>query len=128
MGRHILFWFALVLVGIANGVLREYTYGPFTGDLAAHQISTATAMFFTWLAYRPLWDRRPLFDETNTWIVGICWLVLTVAFEFGFGHWVVGHPWESLLRDYDVTAGRIWPVFLLWITCLPRLMLWRDSR
>lgn len=118
----------LVFVGVANGVLREYTYGPFVGDLTAHQISTVTAVFFAWLAYRPFWDRWPLYDEAGAWTVGGVWLVLTVAFEFSFGHWVAGHSWQALLGDYDIPSGRIWPIFLLWIAVLPRVMLWHDFR
>jgi len=128
MGRHLLFWFALMVVGIGNGVLREYTYGPFIGDLTAHQISTATAILFAWLAYRPFWDRNPLFLESNTWIVGGIWLLMTVVFEFSFGHDVAGHTWQTLIADYDMTFGRIWPLFLVWIAVMPRFMLWRDSR
>jgi hypothetical protein len=33
---------------------------------------------------------------------------MTVAFEFGFGHWVDGDSWSELLENYDVTAGKVW--------------------
>jgi hypothetical protein len=34
--------------------------------------------------------------------VGVLWLVLTVAFEFGVGHFVFGRSWESLGEDYNI--------------------------
>ena len=49
------------------------------------------------------------------------WLVMTVAFEFLFGHYVTGHSWTWLLRDYDLSAGRVWLVLLVWITVSPFL-------
>jgi len=36
------------------------------------------------------------------------WLLLTLAFEFGFGHYVFGKPWSVLLADYRLDQGRIW--------------------
>jgi hypothetical protein len=35
-------------------------------------------------------------------LIGILWLVLTVAFEFSFGHFVFGRSWEGLASDYNI--------------------------
>jgi hypothetical protein len=51
--------------------------------------------------------------------VGFIWLGLTVAFEFIFGHYVVGHSWSELLTDYNILTGRLWIVVLIWITIAP---------
>jgi hypothetical protein len=47
------------------------------------------------------------------------WLAMTVVFEFGFGHFIVGNPWRRLLHDYNVLQGRVWGLFVLWITVAP---------
>jgi hypothetical protein len=39
--------------------------------------------------------------------IGFMWLGLTVALEFLFFHYVMGHPWSRLLHDYNVFAGRV---------------------
>jgi hypothetical protein len=52
-------------------------------------------------------------------VPGILWGVLTVAFEFGFGHYVSGLGWDVLLADYDVRAGRLWPLVLLATVAAP---------
>jgi hypothetical protein len=44
---------------------------------------------------------------------------MTVMFEFGFGHYVAGHPWEKLFADYNVLEGRVWSIFLVWVAVLP---------
>jgi hypothetical protein len=51
--------------------------------------------------------------------VGVLWLALTLAFEFGFGHFVEHQTWTELLADYDVFGGRIWVLVLLTTTTAP---------
>jgi len=49
------------------------------------------------------------------------WLVLTLAFEFLFGHYVGGHSWRSLLDDYDLLSGRLWVLVPAWLAVAPYL-------
>jgi hypothetical protein len=119
MLRHILFWFILMIIGIANGVLRGTTYGKVMSDLAAHQLSTVTGILLTGLAVWILWKYNPLDTTSEAWIVGGVWLLLTVLFEFGFGHYVAGHSWSALLADYNLFKGRVWVLFLGWIAMMP---------
>lgn len=117
---YLAFWFVLMLLAIANGTLRQYTYGKFVSELHAHQLSTLTGMLLfgcaVWL-FATAW-RSP--DAPRQAVaIGIVWLFLTLAFECLFGRFVVGHSWQRLLRDYDLLAGRVWVVFLLWLTMLP---------
>jgi hypothetical protein len=49
------------------------------------------------------------------------WLGLTLAFEFGFGRLVAKQSWEQLLADYNVAAGRTWPLVLAWLATGPEL-------
>jgi hypothetical protein len=41
--------------------------------------------------------------------------MLTVLFEFGFGHYLDADSWEELLKNYDLTEGNLWMLILLWI-------------
>lgn len=119
--RHLLFWFVLMLVAIANGTLREWLMGPGLTELAAHQLSTLTGILSTGLAvwlFSRVW---PLISPSQAWLVGCCWLLFTLLFEFTFGHFVAGHPWARLLHDYNLAAGRVWPLFLLWVAIMPYL-------
>jgi len=119
MLKYVLAWIPMVLIAIANGALREATYGKLMSELQAHQISTLSGLLlfsaYIWIVIRT-W--RP--DTSKQAItVGLIWLVLTVAFEFLFGHYVVGHPWSKLLYDYNVFSGRVWVVVLIWVTVAP---------
>lgn len=119
IAKYLLVWILLALVAIANGILRQGTYGKFVPELAAHQVSTVTAILLTgtaiWVANR-VW---PIESASQAMIIGACWLLMTIAFEFGFGHYVAGHPWARLFADYNLLAGRVWLFFLVWIAIAP---------
>ena len=53
--------------------------------------------------------------------VGVFWLVLTLAFEFGFGRLVQRRSWPQLLEAYTFQGGNIWPVVLV-VTLLAPLL------
>jgi len=116
---YLLVWLLLAVVATANGVIREATYGKAMPDLAAHQLSTVTAIlasgFVVWACNR-FW---PIESSAQAMLIGALWLMMTVAFEFGFGHYVAGHSWEHLLGDYNLLQGRVWSLFLIWIVVLP---------
>ena len=39
-----------------------------------------------------------------------------------FFHFAMGVPWETLLADYNIFAGRLWLVVLLTTLCGPALI------
>jgi len=61
----------------------------------------------------------PIESTSQALIIGGCWLVMTVVFEFGFGHYIAGHSWEKLTADYNLLEGRAWPLFLIWVAIMP---------
>lgn len=50
--------------------------------------------------------------------------MLTVAFELGFGHFVVGRSWESLGEDYNVPKGGLLPCGLVVLALSPVVAAW----
>ena len=112
-------WLGAALIGIANGILREATYGKRLGDRAGHQVSGATAIAAFAAYFTALENRRPLRSDREAVEVGLQWLAMTVAFEFTFGRLVAKQSWDELLSDYDVRAGRTWPFVLAWIAAGP---------
>ena len=64
----------------------------------------------------------PLADVGVALRVGLAWLVMTIAFEFGFGHYVAGHSWQRLWADYDLRRGRVWGLFVAWLALVPPLV------
>jgi hypothetical protein len=121
-GRWTIAWLGGSALGIANGALRELFYKNSVGDLPAHYISTATLIVLLALYIWMLERRWPLPSQEETARVGLTWLILTASFDFGFGHFVAGKPWAVLAKDYDITAGRVWILILIWIAVAPTAM------
>jgi hypothetical protein len=117
--KYLLFWLVLAIVAIANGVIRQTTYGKVVPELAAHQISTIVAILTTGAVVWGLSRIWPLDSSSQAWTIGILWLLLTIVFEFGFGHFVAGHSWARLLADYNLLNGRVWLLFLIWVAVMP---------
>ena len=117
--KYFLAWFPLVVLGLLNATIRQVVYARYVSELQAHQISTLTICIlvgiYTW-ALSSLWKLSSLSQAIG---VGLMWMVLTIAFEFGFGHYVVGDSWGSLLRAYNVLEGRVWGLFILWVGLAP---------
>lgn len=117
--RYLLCWFLLAIVAIANGVLRDATYGKRISELSAHQVSTLTGILLTGLVVWGLNRIWPIESSSQALLIGVSWLIATLIFEFMFGLFVAGHPWSKLLADYNLLEGRVWLLFLTWITVMP---------
>jgi len=114
-------WVPMVLIAIVNGALREAWYGPYLGELRAHQVSTLTAVLLFGLYIGALTYIWPLTASVQAVTIGVIWLALTVGFEMLFGHYVLGHPWGRLLHDSNIFTGRVWIAVPLWITVAPAI-------
>ena len=111
--RAILIWFAILILASINGAVRDLLVAPRTGDLVARAISTIIlCLLIAVVAWRSIGWVGPR-NIRAALEIGIVWLVLTLTFEFGFGHFVFGKPWAELLADYDVRRGRIWVLVLI---------------
>lgn len=122
MARSLAVWLLLVAAAIGNGALRELAVVPRLGEATSHGVSTVllaafiavvTLVAIGWLAPATL---------TDAIRIGMLWLALTLAFEFGFGHWIAGDSWRALLDDYNVRSGRIWVLIPLVTALAPAAM------
>ena len=110
--RALLAWFGLLLTAFANATVRELALAPRVGESLAHAVSSLTLaaaiLVLSWFAIA--WIGPSTASEA--WAIGVVWLLLTLAFELGAGHYVFGQPWSRLWADYDVLRGRLWIVVL----------------
>jgi len=118
--RSLMIWCGILMLAIANGVLRESVLVPVLGAPAALMLSGALlSLLIIGVAYLSLpWltIRRPM----QLWVVGFGWLALTLAFEFSFGA-CQGKTWPELLDAYTFKGGNIWVVVLAVTALAPRL-------
>jgi hypothetical protein len=119
--KALLLWLAILLLAILNGALRQAVlipaFGPFAGLIASGLLLSAL-IFAVAFAAVPWYGPLP---SPRWWLVGALWLLLTVAFEFGFGRLVEQRPWPELLEAYTFRGGNIWPLVLLAAFVSPRL-------
>jgi hypothetical protein len=106
--KAILIWFVLMVLAILNGTVRLKLIIPNTGLTAGLAISTVMLciliLLATWVGIRWLGPT----NASHALGIGLLWLVMTLGFEFGAGHFLFKKPWSELLMDYDITQGRIW--------------------
>ena len=119
MWKYLAVWFALLLVSVANGAMRDFTYGKHIDALSAHQISCVTGILLLGIVIRWFIRRYPPASGRQAMLIGVFWLALTVAFEFLFFHYIGGHPWSELWASYDVLHGQMWLFVLLWVALAP---------
>lgn len=121
--RALLVWLLLLVLAIGGAAFREGVLAPRIGGDAAHVVGTVVvvAVFLVVVALTAGWI-VPSMDAGRLLRLGVGWTVLTVAFEFVFGRYVMGHPWSRLLQDYNVFAGRIWILVLLTLLVGPWLI------
>lgn len=117
--RYVCAWFILMIAAMGNGLMREAWFKDVLGDLHAHQASTLTLIILLGAIVWVMQREWPLPSRTLAWRVGFIWLGMTLAFETLFGHYVAGHSWERVFAEYDLVAGRVWLLVLVWILFAP---------
>jgi hypothetical protein len=114
-------WVFLVLLAILNGTVREKVLVPLLGTqwaLPLSGISLSVLILVTTLLLLPFLG---VLSSSQYWLVGGMWLLLTVLFEFLFGHYVMGDPWTKLLEAYNILKGNLWVLVLLVTAAAPYL-------
>lgn len=104
-------WVGILVLAVANGVLRESVFVPNFGSWSALVLSgLLLSALIVGVAYfsLPWLNTRSL---RVLCIIGVGWLLLTLAFEFSFGLWQ-GKSLNDLFAAYTFKDGNIWPVVL----------------
>jgi hypothetical protein len=111
-------WLLMPVIGIVNGAFRVMAYQETLGNALAHQLSCLTGILlfglYVWFINR----RWPFASGKQALIVGLTWMILTIAFELGFGM-LMGNSFSALVADYNVLAGHLWPLVLFTIGFAP---------
>lgn len=127
IGRATAIWFAILACAFTNGALRELFIAPRTGAEVAHVVSTlilaSVIVLIAWLSVN--WIAPG--SLARAYAVGAFWVVLTLAFEFGAGHWLMHKPWSELLHDYNILAGRVWVAIPIVTALAPAWAFWDRS-
>jgi len=109
--KALVIWVGILVLAVANGAVRETVLIPAFGTPAALVLSgLLLSVLIIGVAFLSIpWLQ--IFRPVQLWVVGLGWLVLTLAFEFSFGIWQ-GKSWPELFEAYTFKDGNIWPVVL----------------
>lgn len=118
--KALLIWFAIMVLAMVNGLLRESVLVPIfgavpgmalSGVLLSGLILVVTYLFLPWFGTR---------DRGRFILIGLIWLLLTLVFEFSFGV-LRGQTPAEMLHAYTFAGGNIWPIVLLMTAIAPWL-------
>ena len=115
-------WVLMAIAAIVNGGLRDRVIAKVIGDNIALPLSGVSLsiiiliiVYFTIAAFGTI-------SGTTYRMIGLFWLMITVIFEFGFGHYIGGRPWSELLQVLNITTGNLFLLVLIVTTLSPWLV------
>lgn len=114
-------WLLIVFAAIINGVVRELLFTPLLGAEMSLPLSglTLSALVLV-ISYGTL----AIFGKVKTGVyvfMGLFWLVLTLAFEYLFGHFVLGKHWQEINQVFNLMEGNLFSVVLIVTAASPWL-------
>jgi hypothetical protein len=119
--RALLAWAIMAVAMSLNGIFRVKVLIPQWGEVWAGIASAASGIALIQLIARQAMQSELPPSPRQRFGVALLWLVLTVAFEFTFGHYVDAKPWSELLANYNLMAGHLWPIVLASLGMAPFL-------
>ena len=124
--KSLLVWVCFIPVAILNGGLREHVLARALGEKWALPLSgiilSACIFLITWLL---LPRTVKALSSKDSLRIGICWVFLTIAFEFVSGL-AGGSTITELLAAYNPLTGNLW-LLVLATTLLSPVMAGRIS-
>lgn len=106
-------WFILAVSAIVVATFRVGVLLPPFGEQTAHQVGTLLYLIVQFFIIYFFIKKLKLKEIKTLLGIGIFWVVITIMFEFIFGHYVMGHQWQKLFADYNLFNGRLWILVLI---------------
>lgn len=119
--KAIAIWLVILTMAIANAAVREKLLAPTIGPGFA---LPASGLLLSVIIFLIAFVSIPYFGSTEIGgyiTIGIVWLVLTLSFEFLFGHFFAGKPWHEIMQVFDVRKGNLFVLALFVIVISPWL-------
>jgi len=119
--RSIVVWCVFVVLAVMNGGLRNTVLTPRLGEFGGHVTSTITLCIALLIVTKlTIGWMRPA-NSSDAPLIGVGWVLMTVAIELIAGRYVFGSAWTTLLADYNLFAGRVWLLVLVTSALAPLL-------
>lgn len=110
----------MIAIAFANAAIRELLIRKYCSEFRAHQLSTGTLIIFCVGYIKLIFRHLDITNAATALKTGLTWVLLTVALEIAVG--IGSHKTSNeMLRNYNMAAGYLWPLFLLTIGICPFL-------
>lgn len=120
--RAAVIWLVIAALAVANGAIREGLLRPQLGIAVALPLSGISlaliVLLVSYFAINFLGGR----SAHAYWLIGVQWVVMTLALEFLFGHFVAGKSWPDLLQTFNLAKGDLFILVLLVSLTAPYLI------
>jgi len=110
------------LLGIVNGSVREFLLKNYFEDAIANRVSVFSLIILIFIYGLVIRKKINIDSGSDAFKCSIIWIGLTLCFEFGFGHFVFDKSYDTLLADYNVLEGRLWPLVLIFTGLMPFIL------
>lgn len=121
--RSLVVWLLIIVAEIVHGIVRAIALVPWVGEFRSNQVGVFTGsaiiLVIAYLTIQWIGAKRP----GELLLVGVIWLLLTVAFEILFGRFVMELAWEQVLAGFNIAQGGLMPIGLLILLFSPMLAL-----
>ena len=128
MGRFIVraagIWGLFVGLAILNAAFREKVLGPLIGHPVALPLSGILLSVLIFLVTLALMPKLAGASALPYWAIGGAWVLLTLSFEFIFGHFAARKTWGEILEIFNISKGNLMPLVLIAAAVSPYLA-WR---
>ncbi len=121
-GKAGLIWLAIAILAVGNGFVRESVLVPLLGSEAALPVSgislSLIVLLVTWLTFGWIGEH----SLAVYFLVGLQWVLMTLAFDFSLGYFVEGKSWSELMQIFNVADGNLFPLVLIVTLFAPYLI------
>ena|ERR1700687_984532 len=119
--RAVSLWFLLMMAETLHGLWRAKVLAVWIGDAAARDVSVITGSLVILLITLACIGWIPARNARTLLLVGLTWVVLTIAYELALGHFAFHLSWAEIISDFDLLHGRLLPLGLLFLMFSPLL-------
>jgi hypothetical protein len=122
MKKYILIWFVLFGVAFLNGAIRELTYGRYLEEYTRHVVGTIVGVILLGASIYIVNLIWPFQSRMQAFYVGVIWVLMTVVGETLMILFLMKKDFHTVIQQYDIASGRLWPLVLLFILLFPPLI------
>ena len=105
-------WFIIAVLSVGNGVFRESVLVPSIGYSLALPLSGITLSVIVFVVTCLSFEFFGRQGALGYFLMGTQWVVMTLLFEFVFGHYVLSKSWSDILQVFDIMKGNFFVIVL----------------